>query len=509
MNRITKTNHPVIIGIGQVTHRGKIKGDSLSSLDLASQAIEACILDTGRDDLLKYVDSLSVVNIYNEAMNHPEEVLCRMMGFTPAIREQTAISGTSPQWLVNRAADKIAAGEIKMALLVGAEALYRDKQGQNRLSHLAWDDILLYLQNDPSIVGDSRIGSTLHEDIHGIDRALHIYPLLENALRGHLHLNLDDHRRLLADYYRSMAAIAKGNPLAWFNKGAKTEGNVTVPTQKNPFFNFPYTKFMNPNPLVNQAAAIVLTDSDTARRLSIPRDKWVFPQAGADSHDKWFISERLNYFSSPSIRLNVRESLRCAGLDLADISFFDLYSCFPCAALIAASEIGLNMRNLPPLSITGGLSYFGGPGSNYVMHSIAHAIERLRKHPGEYGLITGVGWYLTKHSVGIYSGLEPKHPWNRKKMAAIQPQIDAMSTPAFCEKPRGRSKIETYTVLHDITKEGPVAVMIGRLDSGARCMATSGRNFDLAYRMKQEEFLDRAVSVTPGDSGPNTFTEEK
>ena len=499
-------NHPVIIGVGQVTHHEKIKGDALSSLEMACQAITACVTDTGRDDLLKYVDSLSVVNISVESMTHPEESLCRMLGINPAMREQTAISGTSPQWLVSRAADKIAAGEIKMALLVGAEALYRDKLAQNSFDdENSQDEKLRYLQNEPTVVGDTRFGSTPYEDLYGAKFARHVYPLLENALRGHLRMGLDEYRRFLAGYYKSMAEIARHNPLAWFNQGKKAKENVTVATEKNPYFNFPYTKFMNPNPRVNQAAAVIITDTDTARKLSIPRDKWVFPHAGGDAADKWYISERVNYFSSPAIRMNVAESLKYAGLDLSDINFFDIYSCYPCAAMTSALAIGLDINQLPPLSITGGLSYFGGPGSNYVMHAIAHAVERLRKNPEQFGLITGVGWYLSKHSTGIYSGIEPKRPWDRTTMRAMQPELDAMPSPEFCKRPQGEVTIETYAVLHDFIKEGPVAVIIGRLDSGARCMALSGKDLDLALRMEQEDFLGRRVSILPTVSGPNIF----
>ena len=50
-----------------------------------------------------------------------------------------------------------------------------------------------------------------------------------------------------------------------------------------------------------------------------------------------------------------------------------------------------------------GLPYHGGPGNNYSTHAIACMVERLRARPGASGVVTGVGWYLTKHSVGVYS----------------------------------------------------------------------------------------------------------
>ncbi len=505
MNQLKKANHPIIIGIGQVTHRERIIGDSLSALDLAAKAIHACVEDTGCEDILKHVDSLSVVNISTESMNYPEERLCRMLGISPAVRELSAIGGNTPQWLVNRAADKLASGEIKMALLVGGEAIYRDKNLREIYANGFWDDVLHDLQFKPSVVGDARLGSTPHENLYELDHARNAYPLFENALRDRLGMSLSEHRRFMSDYFKALAKAAEGNPLAWFNQGKKTDGDVTVPTEKNPIFNFPYTKYMNPNPAVNQAAALLVTDTETARKLSVPLDKWVYIHGGAESHDKWFLSERMNFYSSPAIRMNVEESLHYAGLTLPDISFYDLYSCFPCAVTIAALEIGLDLDHLPPLSITGGLPYFGGPGSNYAMHSIAHAVMRLRKNREQYGLVTALGWYLTKHAVGIYSGMEPKKVWDRTSMKPIQDAIDAMPTHAFCEKPNGPLTIETYTVLHDVDKQGPTAVIAGKLDSGERCLATSGKDYELAFRMENEEFLGVRGFVRTSDEGKNLF----
>jgi hypothetical protein len=72
----------------------------------------------------------------------------------------------------------------------------------------------------------------------------------------------------------------------------------------------------------------------------------------------------------------------------------------------------------------------------------------------------------------------------------------------------GQITIETYTVLHAINKEGPVANIIGRLDSGERCMASSGRNYDLAFYMENEDFLGHEVFITPGESGRNIFEKK-
>jgi acetyl-CoA C-acetyltransferase len=504
---IKKMNHPIIIGAGQITHRQKISGDSPIAFDLAQMAIEASVKDTGRTDILEMADILTLVNMFSETGERPVDRLCNKLGIRPVIREDTAIGGNTPQWLVNRAADKIARGESKIIILAGAEAFYRE----NRLAPIFTKESLgksiKRLQKDPAVIGDTRSGTTPYEESQGVTHALRIYPLFENALRRHLHMDPEEHRAFLLRYHQGMAAVASGNPYAWSNTGILKE-DIATATQTNPIINYPYTKYMNPNPAVNQAAALILTDTDTAKQLSISREKWVYPHSGAEAADKWFISERINYHSSPAIRMIVAASLKAAGFELPDIDFFDLYSCFPCAVIIAAQAIGLPIDDLSLFSITGGLSYFGGPGNNYTMHAIAHAVERLRKRPEERGLITGLGWFLTKHAVGIYSGVAPKTEWRREAGNAVQAGIDAMVSPMLCKHPNGSAVVETYTVMHDTPDGHPFSIIIARLDSGERCFATTESGHGLALQMEQEEFIGRRGRVCPGENGSNIFSIE-
>ncbi|MFB2351399.1 hypothetical protein, partial [Priestia megaterium] len=85
-----------------------------------------------------------------------------------------------------------------------------------------------------------------------------------------------------------------------------------------------------------------------------------------------------------------------AGVSLAEIGHFDLYSCFPVAVEIGAEELGLALDDHRGLTVTGGLPYAGGPGNNYAMHSIAVMMRRLRSAREDYGLVTANGWFLTK-----------------------------------------------------------------------------------------------------------------
>ena len=165
----------------------------------------------------------------------------------------------------------------------------------------------------------------------------------------------------------------------------------------------PYTKLLNSNIQTDQAAALILCSDAVARELGIDRERWVHPHAAGHAYDHWFVSEREDLHSSPAIRFAARAALEAAGAGIDEIAHLDVYSCFPSAVQIGCRELGIDpFAETRPLTVTGGLTFAGGPGNNYVTHAIATLVERLREDPGSLGLTTAVGWYLTKHAVGIY-----------------------------------------------------------------------------------------------------------
>ena len=116
------------------------------------------------------------------------------------------------------------------------------------------------------------------------------------------------------------------------------------------------------------------------RALGIPEDRWVFLHAGADASDHWFVSNRDDLHSSPAIRTAGPAALELAGIGIDDLAHVDLYSCFPSAVQVAARELGLGLDR--QLTVTGGMSFAGGPWNNYTMHGIATMAGVLRDDPG-------------------------------------------------------------------------------------------------------------------------------
>ena len=108
-----------------------------------------------------------------------------------------------------------------------------------------------------------------------------------------------------------------------------------------------------------------------------------------------------------------------AGVEAQDLDMVDVYSCFPVAVQIASRELKLDTTR--PLTVTGGLTWAGGPLNNYVMHSIVRMAQLLRERQGQKGLITANGGYITKHAFGVYSSEPPSQAYQH---ADLQNQVD-------------------------------------------------------------------------------------
>jgi acetyl-CoA C-acetyltransferase len=177
------------------------------------------------------------------------------------------------------------------------------------------------------------------------------------------------------------------------------------------------------------------------------------------------------------------------------VAHVDLYSCFPSAVEVAALELGLDAwdPSRPP-TVTGGLCFGGGPGNNYVTHSIAAMVDRLRANAGDVGLVTANGWYLTKHSLGLYS-TEP--PAGGFRWSSVQPDVDATPKRAWAEDFEGPVTIEAWTVLHERDGSPQLGIVGGLLDDGRRTWANTS-DPSLLQALVTEELEGRAGVVAGG-----------
>ena len=495
---MTDENLPVIAGVGQITQRPGT-GRPKEPLALMADAARLAEADAGVPELLQSLDSIRVVNVISWPSKAPAQDLARALAVAPREQIYTHIGGNTPQWLVNEAAERIHAGELKLVLIAGAESVYSARRARAQGIDLGWS-----ARGTPAPdAGDGRPGMSEQEVAHGATLPVRVYPLFENALRAHYGHSLKEHQRSLGEISASLSTVAAANPHSWFRE-ARSVDEIATPDASNRYIGFPYTKYMNAILDVDMGAALIVTSAGEARRLGIPEDRLVYLWGCGDATDHWFVTERANYHSSPAIRAAGATALAMAGIGIDDVSLFDLYSCFPSAVQITRDMLGILADDARPLTVTGGLPYFGGPGNNYSTHAIATMTERLRGRPGAIGMVTANGWYVTKHSVGIYGSEPPRGSWRRADPREEQSRIDAEPRPEAVAAPAGPSTVETYTVLFDREGMPERAIVIGRDVEDRRFIANTPADRRLLESMCADEAVGSSGLVRQVE-GRNVF----
>ncbi|BBY30115.1 acetyl-CoA acetyltransferase [Mycolicibacterium sediminis] len=433
---------PVLVGYGQVNQRDV--DPSTEPVDLMESAARAA----ADPRVLEAVDSVRIVNLLSWRYRNPGLLLAQRIGASGAEGRYTSIGGNVPQSLVNQACLDIQAGRVDTVLIAGAETWRTRTRVKSAGEHLDWT-----MQDDSVPVppgGDDEFLMAGEVEIRiKLDRPSYVYPMFEQAVRIDAGETPDAHRRRIGELWARFSEVAAGNEHAWSTEAVAAE-DIWQPSEKNRMVSWPYTKLMNSNNMVDQGAALVLTSAENATRLGVPRDRWIFPYAGTDAHDTYLIGERAEFHRSPAIRIAGRRALELAGVGIDDVDLVDVYSCFPSAVQVAARELGLPLDDpRRPLTVTGGLTFAGGPWNDYVSHSIATMAERLAAQPESVGLITANGGYLTKHSFGLY-GAQP--PTGEFRWQDVQSEVDAELTRVAEDDWAGTGTVETWTT--PFTREG-------------------------------------------------------
>lgn len=493
---------PILIGAGQYTQRDTDPATAKDPLGLMVDVAGRAAEDAGQDArLLGGLDRIAVVSMLTCQYGNAPHFLAEQLGAHPAEELYTTSGGNVPQWLVNETAADIAAGRVRFALLAGAEALRTVTRARRAGVKLGWGSS--DSGTSTKVIGDGRMPVGDQELKHGAAYAIQSFALLENALRAHYGLDLETHRQRLGELCSRFSAVAARNPHAWF-RTERSAAEIATITPDNRLIGFPYPKLMNAIREVDMAAAVLMTSVGEARRRGIHPSRWVYLIGCADADELWFLSDRVNYHSSPALRLAGRKALEMAGIDLGQIDHFDLYSCFPCAVQIGRDMLGISADDPRPLTLTGGLPYHGGPGNNYVMHSIANTLHALRAGLSKTGLVSGLGLAATKHSVGVYSTEPRPRRWQREDPAAYQVEIDRLAHPRLAIEPRGRGEIETYTVMHERDGRPARGVIIGRLPDGRRFLANTPDDAQVLSRLTTCEAIGATGRVS-SENGLNRF----
>lgn len=439
--------------------------------DVARRAAD----DAGAPAVLGSLDAILLTSIHTWDGLDPVGALAARLGAAPRARYVTGSGGEGGIRAANWAAERIAAGELDSALVGGCSLRAR-----------ARGDDELFGGPTPGLDADA-LGWSDAEGAHGLVWPHLVYAVYENARRAHLGLGFDEHAARMGRLMAPFSEVAARNPYAWFPTARSAEELVTI-TPENRMVAFPYPKYLNAV-RTDQGAAVLVLSAGRARAFGIPEDRWAYWWGGDQSNERgWYWTIRPSLTQVPAMHRAQHGALASAGIGVDAVDGFDFYSCFPIAVSMACAMLGIDEGDRRPFTLTGGLPYAGGPGAAYTVQSLATALGHLRARPEETVLLTGNGWFFTKHAAGVWSG-RPRETAPRDAPPSLPDEPVALE-----ESPSGTGAVEGYTVAYDRDGAPERGVVVGRLASGPRFVAELADPAALEGR----EGVGVTGTVTPG-----------
>lgn len=498
---------PVIVGIGEAIEPLTSPLDNPSSPQaLIARAAAAALQDAlPQADLAPFIDVLIAVRTFADSTAHwptpfgsssnlPRSIAERI-GTAPKRAVYTEVGGDVPQRYVNECCEKLARGDASMILIAGGEAIANTKAAAKAGLALDWAE---HPKGGLENRGLGIDGLIAPEAIrHQLFSAPLGYALCEIARRARQGDSPDAYADAMAELLVPLSQVAAGNHKAMFPQ-AFTAQEIKTPTATNAYTAYPYTRAMVAKDAVNQAAALLLTTRSKALALGVAEEKMTYLHAYVALNDKSLL-EREDLSRSMALETAYEYLMKRVGSNSSKLKYLDIYSCFPIVLSEAKAALDIGQASDMPLTQTGGLPFFGGPGNNYSMHAIASVVRRLRHDTASLGLVHANGGYMDKHAIGIY-GCEPG--WQVCDSGPAQRALDDKAAQELEPHPRGEATIETYAV--QFARGQPsYAVVVGRLkQSGRRFIANNCEDDqDILQRLMASDLVGADILVSSLEAG--------
>lgn len=487
---MTDPRSPVIVAASQVNEHD-LDGEPIASLiGVADAALAA---SGARDALVRHLGSVRVLQGL-WSYRDPGRLVADALGLGPVQTTLSPIGGNEVYDLVNTTAADIRDGRLDAAVLCSSEVGRTTRRLRRRGERVA-----RYPEPDGT-APDRTFGSSeaMQEDRQAAVGA-HIpaafYAMVESAIRHRRGESVPEHLHRIAALWATASEVASRNPFAAVQR-VVTADDIATDSAGNRRIASPYTKLMTANIDVDMAAAVVMCSLGTARAMGLTDDRLVFVAAGAGASDHWSVSERWAFDESPAMRATGLRALALAGRSLDEIDDLDLYSCFPSAVQLAQDHLGVDPRR--PFTITGGLTFCGGPLNSYCLHALATAYDRISHGRATSALLTGNGGYFTKHSCTVLTADAPPAGYRTERP---QDEVDAGPRRPRPGGTPSTATLETCTVTYDRDGLPATAIATALDDDGARHWATSSRA-DVIDALLSADHVGEAVHLTvnPDDS---------
>ena len=452
-------NTPILVGSGQVNGRTL---ECSEPMDLVERALELALKDCGAPAFHNGVDFIAVTRMGTGRYQNPAGALRERRKLPKARTLVSEFGGHTAQLLLANIAEVIRRGECEAAIIAGGELGGKLRMGESA-------PVTDGAASEPdAVIGEEITQWITHpaEAALGIHLPVQVYPLLETAMAWRHGRSISDHMQHVAALWARFSEAACANPNA-NDRALHSAAEIGTQSASNRFIGYPYTKLMNSDPFVDQAAAILMCSAGRAEALGIPRDRWIFPWAAAEARSGYVV-ERRDLSAAPALRRAAGALTNVTGVAPADMDLLDLYACFPFAVEVQAEALGLSLER--PLTVTGGMRFAGGPWNTYTLHMLANLVQRLRGLPNGRALCSGNGGYATRFSLGMYGTVPPPQGFHR--LAELSGPIPDEAIEVE-DSLGGDVRLEAFCVEHDKSGAPARAIMLGRTEADRRAIAVS------------------------------------
>jgi acetyl-CoA C-acetyltransferase len=484
---------PIIVGAGQCVEREYTES---SPMDLAGRASAAAIAASGGQGVAESIDTIAVVKIFSDSApmwssklgrsNNPPQSVAKRIGASPRHRIYSETGGNEPQTLLMEFFADLQAGERDCVLLCGAEAIKNQRNAERSDLELDWTE---EFDEELEDRGFGIFVASQQERFNGLVAPIYYYMLMEEYRRQRLGLSREDYTARECRMLEVFNGVAGDNPHAQFPNPMSADEMMGAE-----LLTHLYTKRMVAQDSVNQGAALLLTTVGRARALGIPEDNWVYMHGAAKGLD-FDLSVRPDPSVSAMAHEVVQRAFDMAEKNVREIALVDIYSCFPVAVTAVTEELGLATDGSEPLTLTGGLAFFGGPGNNYSMHALAEMWSQIRGDANQYAFIHANGGVLSKHASGIFSREPSIVDWSTARTQVDQaslPQLDDIQHP-------DSGTVISYSI--NYMKGEPVqGIILCESDDGRRFVShTRPEDQDVVKAMVDDEPAGCRVNVSRGE----------
>jgi acetyl-CoA C-acetyltransferase len=454
--------------------------------DLMLEAVLAAADDSGRPSLLHQVDRVALPQ-GTWSLTDPARTITARIGADGA-RTYRYELGVSQQEIINESLLAIGRGEAEVILVVGGEARAWERGGgeevdtESRLPDAT-------VTRPPDFVAPIEVSAGI------VWPPVQQYALIENALAHHEQQGTAAHLSDVAALWSRFNQVAQRNPLAAFPL-PRSASDIATPGPKNRPLAYPYNKWHVSQWTVDQAAALLFCSAERAQASGVPTDRWIFPHVALHVSEAVTLTARRDMHAWPAMGALGRTAAAHLGLPLDEVAMAEVYSCFPAAVRVQQRELGLDPDGTP--TVSGGMSFAGGPFNNFVLNSTAALAALLRAQPSERGLITTVSGMLSKPGLAVWSASPPgPAPGSLIADLAGSPGVTSPTRPvAPPDSPGGPATVASFTVTYDAGDPlRPVrTAIVADLPDGTRTAATCD-DAAIAQSSLSESLIGQTVQI--------------